>query len=137
LAYVLDVYYTQAPQYETESELVKRYAAFEVERVTIESNSGGKAFGRNVDKMCKEQGNKATKFGYFHQTKNKIARILSNSVNVTNTILMPENWNKLFPEFYNEVTEFQRAGKNNNDDGCDCLTLIAERDTMSVTGIIG
>ena len=62
----------------------------------------------------------------FHQSKNKIARILSQQSNVQNNILFPKNWHVLFPTFYNHVIKFQKMGNNEFDDSVDALTGIAE-----------
>jgi len=40
---------------------------------------------------------------------------------------MPVGWNKTFPKFYRDVTEYQRTGGNAYDDAPDCLTLVVEK----------
>lgn len=126
-AYILDVYYTKDGMDVTEKELAKRITEFEAKIATFESNFGGEAFKKVIERIAKDMGNKTTRFKTFHQSKNKEARILSNSTNVIRQMRFPEQWNKLFPKFYKDVAEYQREGNNLNDDGPDCLTMIVER----------
>jgi predicted phage terminase large subunit-like protein len=136
-AYVIDAYYTQEPMEKTENTLVEKFIEHKVEQAVFESNFGGKAFVRNIERLSVDAGNKKTLFVPYTQTKNKEARILSNATNVTRGIYMPEYWNKLFPQFYRDVTEYQRTGKNEHDDAPDCLTAICERDLSGTVSLIG
>ena len=126
-AYVIDVYYTQDPMEVTEREIARRLIEFNVEKIVFESNFGGKAFAKVVQRLYKEAGGNKATFHSFQQTKNKEARILSNATNVTRCVYMPEHWNKLYPKFYQDVTEFQRTGGNISKDGPDTLTMVVER----------
>lgn len=126
-AYVLDVYYTQDGMDITEVEIPKRLNQYKVNRAIMESNFGGTAFKKVIERIAKETGNTTTRFLTFAQTKNKEARILSNSTNVIRQVYMPEHWDKLFPSFYKALTEYQREGSNKNDDAPDTVTMIAER----------
>lgn len=126
-AYVLDIYYTKEPLDITEKEVPKRLTMHEVKTSIIESNFGGSATKKLLETETRKLGNKKTIFKTFCQTQNKEARIFSNSTAVTRQIYMPEHWNKLFPEFYKDVTEFQREGKNKHDDAPDTLTMVVER----------
>lgn len=126
-AYALDVYYTKDPMEVTELETAKRLHEFEVNVADIESNNGGRGFARAVERILKEvfKSNK-TKIKWFHQSKNKIARILSNSTWVMDHIYFPVNWRDRWPEYYKAMTTYQREGKNKNDDGPDATTGVAE-----------
>ncbi len=92
-----------------------------------ESNFGGSAFRKIIKAGCIALGKEDMCFKGFSQTQNKEARIYSNSTNVTRQIIMPERWERLWPKFYKDVTEFQRNGENAHDDGPDTLTMIVER----------
>lgn len=130
-AYVLDVYYTKAPMEVTEPETAKRLLEFEVNKADIESNNGGRGFARSVERILREElkSNK-TKIKWFHQSKNKIARILSNSTWVMDHIYYPVNWRDKWPEYYNAMVSYQREGKNKHDDAPDATTGIAENITV-------
>lgn len=127
LAYVLDVYYTKDGIDVTESAIAKRLTHHKVEWWRYENNFGGKAFEKNIRHELAALGNDFTKLRGFTQHLNKEARIYSQSTNVTRKIIMPEHWNELFPQFYKDVTSYQREGKNANDDAPDTLTMICER----------
>jgi len=63
---------------------------------------------------------------WFHQNKNKKARILSNSTWVMQHIFFPKGWRHKYPELYKALVKYQREGKNAHDDAPDALTGIAE-----------
>jgi hypothetical protein len=56
-AFILDVIYTQEPIEITEEIVAKQYDKFEVNEAVIESNAGGRSFGRNVERLLSEMGN--------------------------------------------------------------------------------
>jgi len=124
--YVTDVIYTQEPMEVTEPAVAKMLTKDNIGSALIESNNGGRGFARNVIKECKALDNKHTVVTWFHQSENKQARIFSNSSSVMNNILFPVNWMDLWPEFYLAISKYQREGKNEHDDGPDCLTGVYE-----------
>lgn len=127
-AYVLDVIYTQEPMEITEELVAKALYEHEVNRALIESNNGGKGFARSVERILKEKykSNK-TRIKWFHQSQNKVARILSNSTWVMDHIYYPRNWKDKWPEYYDAMVKYQRECKNAHDDGPDATTGIAEQ----------
>jgi len=124
--YVLDVYYTKDAMEITEPETAKMLTANNVGCAIIESNNGGRGFARNVERECRERGNRHTNIKWFHQSKNKIARILSNSTSVMNNVYFPVNWEDRWPEFARDIKKYQKEGKNEHDDAPDCLTGVYE-----------
>lgn len=132
-AYVLDVYYTQAGMEITEPETAKRFKEFAVNRSRIESNNGGSGFARNVRRISEEQlKNYMTIIKWFHQSKNKKARILSNATWIMEHVIYPSNWMHKWPEYYKAMVRYQRDGDNKHDDAPDCTTGVAE--TMYMLG---
>lgn len=125
--YIRDVYYTQAAMEVTESETARRLTKYEVAECIVESNNGGRGFGRKVQENCRIIGNNKTSFTFFAQTKNKDVRIFSNSNAVQNICIMPKRWDSLFPEFYRAVTQYKKEGGNLHDDACDSLTGTVEK----------
>lgn len=127
-AYVLDVIYTKEPMEVTEPLLANSLYDYRVNEADIESNNGGRGFARSVERILKEKykSNK-TKINWFHQSKNKQARILSNSTWVMDHIYFPKNWMDRWPEFAKAILTYQKEGKNKNDDGPDTLSGIAEK----------
>lgn len=126
-AYILDVYYTKEGMETTEPETASFFIRNRVNSALIESNNGGRGFARNVQRILKEKyKSNMTSIEWFHQTENKMARIITNSSFVINHIYFPEGWNYKFPEFFTAITTFKKEGKNKNDDGPDALSGVGE-----------
>ena len=95
--------------------------------VRIESNNGGRGFGRNVQRISKEKyGNAVTRYHFFTQTKNKESRILTGSTGVMNNVIFPADWARRWPEYYRDMIRYQRLGKNAHDDAQDATTGVFE-----------
>lgn len=129
-AYILDVYYTKESMEVTEMETARRLFENNVNIADIESNNGGRGFARSVERILKDtfKSNK-TRVKWFHQSKNKVARILSNSTWVMDHIYFPSNWRDKWPEYYKAMVSYQREGKNKHDDAPDATTGVAEQFT--------
>lgn len=126
-AYVLDVLYTSEPMEVTETATAKMLLANAVNKCRIESNNGGRGFARSVQRiLTQELHSNGCLIKWFHQSKNKIARILSNSTWVMAHIYFPENWKDRWPAYYDAMLKYQREGKNKHDDAPDATTGIAE-----------
>ena len=120
--YVVDVLYTQRPMEYTEPKTAEMLTKWNVEIATIESNNGGRGFGRNVERECRTKGNTKTRFKSFTQTENKQVRIYTHSASVQNMIFFPEGWDKLFGQFYKDISTYMKIGSNEHDDAPDALT---------------
>lgn len=127
-AYILDILFIDAPMEITERKTAELLHRNGVNVSDIESNNGGRGFARNVKRILKDEypGNR-TKIVTFHQSKNKEARILSNSTQVMDHVLYPENFKELWPEYYSAMYKYQRKGKNAHDDAPDATTGVVER----------
>lgn len=125
-AYILDVLYTKEPMEKTEPATANLLDKDHVNIVKIESNNGGRGFARAVERHLKELGNNCTNVKWFTQSKNKQARIYSNSTWVMEHIYFPEDWRNRFPEYYQAMYKYQREGKNAHDDAPDATTGVAE-----------
>jgi predicted phage terminase large subunit-like protein len=125
--WVTDVYYSDKGMEVTEPETADMFVFNNVSLAKIESNNGGRGFARNVEKhIWQKYKTKKVKIEWFHQSENKISRILSNSTFVMEHIYFPFNWKERWPEFYRDMNSFQRAGKNKHDDAPDAVTGLAE-----------
>jgi predicted phage terminase large subunit-like protein len=125
--YVLDVYYTQDPAEKTEPETARRLFEFNVSAADIESNNGGRAFARNVKRIYYERYKRRPVVRWFHQNKNKRARILSNSARAQELILFPVDWANRWPDFHDDLTSYLKEGTNKHDDAPDALTGVIEK----------
>ena len=126
-AYILDAYYTQDAMEITEPATAELLYRNRVNVARIESNNGGRGFARNVTRILKEKHkDNKTVVKWFTQTKNKIARILSNSTWCMEHIYFPAGWENRWPELAEHLMTYQRTGRNAHDDAEDCLTGICE-----------
>lgn len=125
--YVTDVIYTKKSQEYTEPAQAQMLAKQKTDICYIESNNGGRAFSRNVERLSREYGNSRTRFVNFAQTKNKSVRIFSAANEVCNLIFMPSGWEHAWPDFARDVKAYRKEGRNAHDDAPDALSGIIER----------
>lgn len=125
--YVTDILYTQKPMEYTEPKTAEMLSRQGTEKAIIESNNGGRGFARKVEEQCRIMGNNQTRFKWFNQSQNKAVRIFSNSAAVQNLVYFPKGWDKMWPEFYRDVTNYMKVGKNEHDDAVDTLTGTVEQ----------
>lgn len=130
--YVLDVLFTQEPMEITEPKQAEMMTKDNVGYSKIESNNGGRGYARNVQQELIKLNNRHTVIDWFHNSENKIARILSNATGVMTNIFMPEDWATRFPEYYKAMNSYQREGKNKHDDAPDCTTGVYENTTPNI-----
>jgi predicted phage terminase large subunit-like protein len=136
--FVLDVLYTQKSMEYTETKTVQMLTKDKIEKAVIESNNGGRSFARAVESQCRILENGLTRFTWFHQGNNKQTRIFNNSAAVNNLTYFPKGWDRLWPDFYRDVTNYMKVGKNSHDDAPDCLTgCIEERKRDGVKDLSG
>jgi predicted phage terminase large subunit-like protein len=120
--YVTDIYFTQDNMQITEPATADLLVRNKVNSAKIESNNGGKGFARNVERLIWENYHtKQVNVEWFHQTENKMARILTGATFIQNHVYFPEKWDKKWPEFYKAVMGFSKEGKNKHDDGVEAL----------------
>jgi predicted phage terminase large subunit-like protein len=126
--YVLDVVYTKESMEITEPIVARMFDNNGITDPVVESNNGGRGFARAVQKLVRPNCTIET----YTQTKNKEARIISNSSAVNKRIVFPEGWQKRWPEFYNDLSGFKKLFNANAQDGApDVLTAIVELDEAS------
>lgn len=127
-AFIIDAIYTTEPMEITEPLLARKLFENKVNLSTVESNNGGRGFGRSVDRLLKTKHNSNhTTIQPFTQTKNKQSRILSNVTWIMENVYFPVNWRYKWPDLHDALTKYQRTGKNKHDDAPDALTGVAER----------
>jgi len=119
--YILDVLYTLEDMNVTETKAAELLSKGKINESLYESNNGGRYFSTNVQKHT----NCVIK--WFHQSKNKEARIHSNNAVVNKRIVFPERWSIDHPQFYDHLTRYKKLFKANTQDGApDVLTGIIE-----------
>ena len=123
--YITDVLYTPLGMEATEPLVAAMLQRNGTRTARIESNNGGRGFARAVAKLCPQ-----TRIEWFHQYRNKEARVLSNATEVAARIRMPEDWHRRWSEFYGDVVSFRRLFRSNRrDDAPDVLTGIVETES--------
>jgi predicted phage terminase large subunit-like protein len=136
--FVLDVLYTQKSMEYTETKTAQMLMKDQIEKAVIESNNGGRSFARAVEAQCRIMGNDKIRFKWFHQGNNKQVRIFNNSAAVNNLTYFPKGWDRLWPDFYRDVTNYMKVGTNDHDDAEDTLTgTIEERKRDGVKDLSG
>jgi predicted phage terminase large subunit-like protein len=125
--YILDVVMSDEAMEITEPMVANMLDRNDVNEAEVESNSGGRGFGRNIERLLKESKNLKCVITEKTQTSNKEARILSSSAWVQKRVYMPHNWIQRFPEFAKQLLAYQRKGKNPHDDAPDVLAGIYEK----------
>lgn len=124
-AYVLDVYFTKDGMEVTEPETARRLYEYKVQLADIESNNGGRGFGRSVERILREKHHHyKTSINLFFQSRNKKARILGASTWVQDNVLFPEGWDFKYSEFYKDLMQYTKEGKAKHDDAEDSLSGI-------------
>ncbi len=126
--FVTDVLYTQKSMEYTEPATAEMLGRNTTQVCYIESNNGGRAFGRNVEAQCRIMGNNSTSFTSFTQTNNKKVRIFTRSNEVQNLTYFPAGWERRWPEFASHIKSYRKQQEfNSHDDAEDVLTGMVEK----------
>lgn len=137
MIYPLDVFVSQDKNELTERPVADILARNNVNLAIIESNNGGKGFARNIRSLLRSlHPKKRVAVRWFHQSKNKKARIVSEASTVMEKVIMPYNWRERWPEFAKQLYKYQRDGDNEHDDVPDCLTGCVETHKISGTKVL-
>ncbi len=120
--YIFDIIFTQENMQVTEPLTARKLFENHVNSAKIESNNGGKGFARNVERLLWENHKtRQINIEWFHQTENKMARILTGATFVENHVYFPKGWERKWQDFYVALTTFTKDGKNKHDDGVEAL----------------
>lgn len=129
--YVTDVLYSFEAMEITEPQTAKMLGDNDTRIAYIESNNGGRGFARQVKQLAP-----GVNVQWFTQSGNKESRILTNSATVQHRIHLPVGWDKRWPGFYDELSNFKRIFRANRQDGAaDSITGIIEKEPIKQTKI--
>lgn len=127
VCYVTGVVYSAEPMERTEEEVARMLEREGTTVAYVESNNGGRGFGRAVERRLRERGWGGCALRMFHQTGNKEARILTYAPTVERMVRFPADWRRRWPELAADLSGFRRAFRENaHDDGPDALTGVVE-----------
>ncbi len=130
--YLTDVVYSGLGMEETEHAVASMFRRAGTRTALVESNNGGRGFARAVGRLAP-----AVHVGWFHQSSNKEARILSNAPAVLRRIAVPRDWNLRWSDFHRDVTTYRRLFRANRlHDAPDVLTGIVETESEGSAGRI-
>lgn len=125
--WILDAYYTDEAMEVTEVQTADILHRNNVAIAVIESNNGGRGFGRNVAaKLWERHRDRSVYILPRNQRANKEARILTNSGYIQQNVFFPAGWGRRWPELYRALTGYNRRTRNAHDDAPDALTGLAE-----------
>ena len=129
--FVTDLLFTQESMEITEKALALMLDRDGTRIAHIESNNGGRGFARKVREFVKG----ACKVVWYHQSKNKESRILTNATTVMDRIVFPIGWEKKYPEAHRVLRTYKKLFKaNKHDDLADVLTSIVEKEIVQHKG---
>lgn len=128
--YLTDIVYSSAKMEITEPQVAEMLARNRTAQSYIESNNGGRGFARAISKLAP-----GTHIEWFHQSRNKEARILSNVTAVLRHIRFPHDWSTRWPELYHDLTTYRRVFRSNRrHDAPDVITGIVETEIENSGG---
>ena len=152
--YITDVVFTQDSVEITEPAVARQYIDNQVDKAEIESNSGGKSFAKNVDRLVKEHNNEIKEFNYGLKPEERkpicrtSIRWKPNTVNKETRILMKSGQIKKYFYFRNdyepgsdydrymrELTSYIKLTKNKKDDAPDATTGLCAMVEHKITAI--
>lgn len=122
MIYITDLIYTGEGMDVTEPLVARMLTDHNISLARVESNNGGKGFARSVARLAP-----GVKVEWFHQSRNKEARILSNATGLLRRILFPEGWESRWPHLHADLVSYRRLYRANRlHDAPDVLTGIIE-----------
>ena len=117
-----DALYTPEPMEATEPQAAAMLRRADVREALFESNNGGRGFARAVGRLAPE-----VRIAWTHQSRNKEARILSNSATVQRLVRWPRGWEARWPELARDLLGYRRLYRaNRRHDAPDALTGVVE-----------
>ena len=122
MIYLTDALYTPEPMEATEPQAAAMLRRADVREALFESNNGGRGFARAVGRLVPE-----VRIAWTHQSRNKEARILSNSATVQRLVRWPRGWEARWPELARDLLGYRRLYRaNRRHDAPDALTGVVE-----------
>lgn len=124
--YLTDVLLTDAPMEQTEPLVGELLCRNDTQTVWVEANNGGRGFARALARSVR------CRVEPFVQKGNKEARLLSGASEVLRSVVVPSDWDRRWPEFYQALVGFRRSVRANaHDDAPDALTGAVEKEVLA------
>lgn len=124
--YVVDVVFTQDPIEVTEALVAQSIIENGQVKHVVESNSGGKSFARNVQRLIKDKSR--CHVSWKPNTTNKNTRVLMCSGQIKEHFYFRNDYEpgSMYDKFMKQLTGYVKFGRNQHDDAPDSLTGVAE-----------
>ena len=127
--FITDVLFTKDAVEVTEPRLAQLIIDTKCDQIRIESNNGGRIFGRNIRNLLAKQKSKCI-IHTVATTKNKDTRILMKSGWIKKHCVFLEEGKyergSDYDRFMKALTAYKKEGGNKHDDAPDGMTILAE-----------
>jgi predicted phage terminase large subunit-like protein len=130
--YVVDVIFTKEPIEITQPIVASFIDKHTPDQILFESNNGGKGYAQKLNDLCSHR----KKVQWKPTTTNKHTRIIMKSGIIKENFYFREDSkiSREYRDFMQELTRYNRAGKNKHDDAPDGITMLAELTTREKWG---
>jgi len=127
-AWIIDVVFTQDPIEITEGLVAQAMITHNVSMCRVESNSGGRSFANNIERIIREEGC-MTSIEAHPTTKNKETRMNMRSSIVREFVHFrdDEKMDRHYKMFMQQLcSTFRKVASNKHDDAADVVTMLAD-----------
>ena len=132
--YIHDVVFNRGDKAVTQPVVTGRAMMHKPHKMRFEANNGGSEYAAKIDEMLKENGfrtnvssKKAPSSSKSMRGGGKVARIIQFAPDIKRFYFIDDKYrSKEYREFMKEVTTFVQTGKNEHDDACDSLAMLAD-----------
>lgn len=126
LIYVDGIVYEKGAADVTVEDVADMIVQTKTREIMVESNSGGKAFARNLEEALRRRRYTMAVIEWSHQSANKESRLLHNAASVQKKVIYPLDWENIWPEYSKAMRTYVRLGRNKHDDAPDATTGLVE-----------
>ena len=127
--FITDVVFTKDPVEVTEPRLIQMILDEKCDKIRIESNNGGRIFGKNIRVGLQKKKHKC-EVQTKATTSNKATRILMRSGWIKKHVIFRHEHDIVkgsdYDRFMKGLTGYKKEGGNKHDDAPDSLTILAE-----------
>ncbi len=118
--FVIDVVFSQSPVEVTKTKVINAVVSHRINKLTIESNNGGRVFASQLRQELDSRGCSVT---WKHNSENKGVRIDISSGHIKNKFYFLEDkeQNMEYRKFFKQFTSYNKQSKNKWDDAIDSL----------------
>lgn len=126
--YIHDVVFNQGDKEVTYPVVIGRSRQHQLHHARFEANNGGAEYAAHVDDELRKNGYRMNITSRkAPNTQSKLARIIQFAPDIKKFYFLDDKHrSKEYRSFMKEVTTFVQTGKNQHDDACDSLAMLAD-----------